>query len=172
MSAAGGLAGIGPDGQRIFGVVPPEMALALSGLEFLTRIADGRLPAPPFAGTANMALVEVADGRAVFEANPLPAFFNPMGTIHGGWVATVLDSALGCAVHSTLPPGKIYSTVELSLRLVRKVMPASGPVRCEGRIVHAGRSMATAEARLFDKDGKLAAHGATTCMIVDARAGA
>ncbi|VAW13071.1 uncharacterized domain 1 [hydrothermal vent metagenome] len=154
------------DSDRIFGIVPADVALALSGLEFLSRIASGDLPAPPFARTAKMALTEVTGGRAVFEAHPAEAFFNPMGTIHGGWIATVLDSSLGCAVHSTLEPGYLYTTVELSIRLVRKVTLSSGPMICEGKIVHQGRRMATAEARLFDRDGKLAAHGSTTCLIV------
>lgn len=155
----------GADVKRIYGIVPAKAALQLSGLEFLTRIASGELPSPPFAKTAGMDLRHVAKGLAVFTAYPAEAFFNPMGTIHGGWIATVLDSSLGCAVHTTLAPGVLYSTVELSVRLVRKVMPASGPMSCEGKIVHQGRRMATAEARLLDCDGQLTAHGSATCMI-------
>lgn len=160
----------GADLKRIYGIVPARVALQLSGLEFLLRIARGELPSPPFAETASMDLNEVSKGRAVFKAHPNERFFNPMGTIHGGWIATVLDSSLGCAVHTTLAPGVLYSTVELSVRLVRKVMPASGPMRCEGNVVHQGRRMATAEARLFDCDGKLAAHGSATCMIFEVEA--
>ncbi|MFV2092216.1 MAG: PaaI family thioesterase [Hyphomicrobiales bacterium] len=160
------------DVKRIYGIVPAEIALKLSGLDFLARIARGDLPSPPFAQTAGMELKEVSQGRAVFRAFPAESFFNPMGTIHGGWIATVLDSSLGCAVHTTLQPGSVYSTVELSVRLVRKVMPESGPMICEGKIVHQGRRMATAEARLLDCNGKLAAHGSATCMIFEAGAAA
>ncbi len=157
----------GADVNRIYGIVAPKVALGLSGLEFLNQIVRGELPSPPFAKTAAMNLIEVSEGRAVFEAHPAETFFNPMGTIHGGWIATVLDSSLGCAVHTTLAAGQLYSTVELSVRLVRKVMPQSGPMTCEGKIVHQGRRIATADARLLDCDGKLAAHGSATCLIFD-----
>ena len=161
------MTGIDPDGERIFGLVPPEVALELTGLEFLSRIVDGTFPSPPFAQTANMALTDVSAGRAVFEAHPDEKFFNPLGTIHGGWISTVLDSALGCAVHTTLDAGLLYTTVELSVRMVRKVMPASGPMLCEGNVVHRGRRIITAEARLIDAHGKLAAHGSVTCLVLE-----
>jgi len=153
---------------RIYGIVPPNIAVQLSGLEFLTQIINGDLPSPPFAKTAAMDLRQVSEGYAEFHAHPQEAFFNPMGTIHGGWIATVLDSSLGCAVHTTLEPGILYSTVELSVRLVRKVMPDSGPMICKGNVVHQGRRIATAEARLLDCNGKLVAHGSATCLIFEA----
>jgi uncharacterized protein (TIGR00369 family) len=141
-------------------------AMQTSGLEFLRQIADGALPCPPMAQTLGLRLVEVAEGRAVFEVEPAEWHYNPIGVVHGGLAATVLDSALGCAVQSTLPAGTGYTTVELKVNMVRAITDTSGPLRAEATIVHRGKRMATAEGRLTDADGRLYAHGSTTCMIL------
>jgi len=112
-------------------------------------------------------LLEVDDGRAVFQGIPLPQHYNPLGTVHGGWFATLLDSALGCAVQSTLPAGRSYTTAELSLNIVRPASHKTGPLRAVSRVIHGGRQMATAEARIEDEQGKLYAHAITTCFVFD-----
>ena len=117
-------------------------------------------------------IAEVEEGRVVFVGTPSAGFFNPLGTIHGGWTATILDSAMACAVHATLRVGEGYTTLEMKLNYVRPVMPASGPVRCEGRLIHRGGSVATSEGRLIDAQGKLLAHGTETYMIFGVKAGA
>ena len=141
----------------------------LSGRERLAAMIAGDLPAPPFAGTSAIRLVEVGDGRAAFVGNPSQAFLNPLNTIHGGWIATIIDSALGCAVHSKLAAGQTYTTTAMTVNYVRALAPDSGEVRCEGIAVHSGRRTATSEARLTDAKGRLIAHGSETCLIMDVR---
>jgi uncharacterized protein (TIGR00369 family) len=150
------------------GVVPREVLLAQDGLSFLTAIAERRLPAPPIAQLMDFALTEVEHGRALFAGVPSFDHYNPIGTVHGGWVATLLDSALGCAVHSTLQQGEAYTTLELKVNLVRAVTKDTGRVFAEGKIVHRGRTVGTADAYLRDAEGKLYAHATTTCMIFPA----
>jgi uncharacterized protein (TIGR00369 family) len=155
-----------------FGVVPREVAGAMTGLEFLEKLRDGALPAPPFAEVTDIWITEVERGRVVFEATPSPQFLNPMGSVHGGWIATVLDSAMGCAVHSIMQAGQGYATVDMSVSLVRAVSAKTGPLRCEGKLIHAGNRIATAEGRLWDEAGTLIAHGSETCLVIGpARAG-
>ena len=137
-----------------------------SGLEFLRDIAAGVLPLPPIGKTLNFFLLEADEGRAVFQGTPTFDFYNPIGTVHGGWAATLLDSCMACAVQTTLKKGQAYTTVELKLNLVRPLTDQTGPVRAEGKIVHAGKQIATSEGRLFGPDGKLYAHGTTTCLII------
>lgn len=153
--------------DRIFGVVSRDMLTAEPGLAFLQSMIEGRHPAPTMARTVNMALTEVAEGRAVFHGIPTDDFFNPSGTIHGGWAATILDSAMGCAVHTTLKAGQAYTTVEMKLNFVRPIMPSSGRLTCEGVVIHRGGTLATSEGKLVDASGKLIAHGTETCMIFD-----
>jgi len=143
----------------------------MSGLEFLRSVLRGELPAPPFAHLMDMGLVEVEEGRAVFNGHPAEFHYNPIGVVHGGFAFTLLDSALGCCVQSTLPIGMAYTTVELHVNLVRPITSKTGVVRAEATIVHSGRRMATAEARLSDAAGKLYAHGTTTCMIFPVKEG-
>ncbi len=150
------------------GVARPEEALSQTGLEFLNGMLAGKYPAPPIAETLDFWLVEVEFGRAVFQGRPLLRHYNPLGSVHGGWFATLLDSALGCAVHSTMPAGKAYTTAELKVNIVRPLSTQVPLVRAEGKVIHGGRRMATAEARLTGPDGKLYAHGSTTCFIFDA----
>jgi uncharacterized protein (TIGR00369 family) len=106
-------------------------------------------------------------GHALFQGRPRANHYNPLGTVHGGWFAALLDSAVGCAVHTTLPAGKAYTTLELKLNFVRPLTDAVPVVRAEGRILHSGRQVATAEGKLFGPDGKLYAHATTTCLIFD-----
>jgi uncharacterized protein (TIGR00369 family) len=113
--------------------------------------------------------LEVEEGRAVFQGTPGEKHLNPMGTIHGGWYATLLDSALGCAVHTMMPVGRGYTTAELSVNLVRAIGPNVQRVRAEGRIIHCGRQLATADARIVGPDGTLYAHGTTTCLVFEMR---
>ena len=142
-----------------------EQGKAMSGLDYMKALAAGRLPRPPIARTLNFTLVEVEAGRAVFEGWPEEFHYNPIGGVHGGFAATLLDSALGCAVHTTLPQGTAYTTLQLNVNFVRAISTETGMLRCEARVIHQGRQMATAEAALTDADGKLYAHGTTTCLI-------
>ncbi len=151
------------------GVVPAETLLAYDGLSFLKAIIAGELPAPPIAGTLNFALVEAELGRAVFAGTPKFEHYNPIGGVHGGFAATLLDSALGCAVHSTLAKGETYTTLEFKVNLVRPLSKDTGRVIADGHIVHRGRTVGTSEATLKDEGGKLYAHATTTCMIFPAK---
>lgn len=146
-----------------------EQIGALSGLDLLHGMMRGELPAAAIGRTLDFLLIEVEHGRAVFQGTPGPAHLNPMGGVHGGWYATLLDSALGCCVHASLPAGKAYTTLELKLNIVRALTPKVPRVRAEGRVIHLGGQTATADARLVGPDGKLYAHGSTTCLIFDVR---
>lgn len=146
----------------------PRAALARrAGLDLLQAMMRGELPRPPVTESMSFILVEAEAGRVAFEGTPSAAFFNPLGSIHGGWSATLLDSCVGCAVHSLLPAGKGYTTVELKVNYVRPVMPESGRLRAEGRAIHVGGRVGTAEGRLTDAHGRLYAHATTTCLILD-----
>jgi uncharacterized protein (TIGR00369 family) len=144
----------------------PQALLGVSGLDYLRGIIRGDYPAAPIAATLGFMPVEVDHGRAVFAGTPQRYAYNPIGSVHGGWSATLLDSAMGCAVHSTLPAGKAYATVDLAIHLVRPLTDQTGAVRCEAHVVHAGGSIATAEGRIVDAAGTLYAHGTTTCLIL------
>jgi uncharacterized protein (TIGR00369 family) len=141
----------------------------LDGLTYLRRILEGKYPQAPIASLLGFHLVEIADGLAVWECTPGEQHYNPIGVVHGGLACTLLDSAMGCAVNSTLKAGTGYTTLELKINLVRAITVDTGPMRCEGRIVHRGRQTATAEGRLLDAAGKLYAHATTTCMIFNAQ---
>jgi uncharacterized protein (TIGR00369 family) len=151
------------------GVVAADVLLAYDGLAFLQALIAGDLPAPPIAETLGFWLVEVETGRAVFAGTPEFRHYNPIGVVHGGFAATLLDSAVGCAVHSTLAKGEAYTTLELKLNLVRPLTDKTGLVRAEGRVLHRGRQMATAEGYLRDGADKLYAHATTTCMVFPAK---
>lgn len=154
-----------------FGCVDPKMATSMSGLEFLRAMMAGTFPAPPIAEVLNFLLVDADVGRAVFEGIPSDRFRNPLGTVHGGWMSTMLDSALGCAVHSTLKAGQAFTTVDLAVSFVRAVHESTGKMRCEAKVIHVGGRIATAEGRLVDAGGKLYAHGTTTCLVMSAPTG-
>jgi uncharacterized protein (TIGR00369 family) len=143
-----------------------ETARGLSGLEFLKKIVSGELPPPPLAVLLNFDLVEIDEGRATFAVEPAEYHYNPIGVVHGGLAATMLDSAMGCAVHSTLPAGAGYTTLEIKVNFIRAMSGTTGRVRCEAKVVHVGARTATAEGRVIDEAGKLYAHGTTTCLIL------
>ena len=150
------------------GVARPEQVAHLSGMELLQAMLRGELPYAAIAKTLDFTIIEVGEGRAVFQGSPGPTHLNPMGGIHGGWYATMLDSALGCAVHTLMPPGRGYTTAELGVNLVKAIHPTKTPrVRAEGRVIHCGRQLATAEARIVGPDGTLYAHATTTCLVFD-----
>ena len=155
--------------EKKYGVVSPEVLTSYDGLGFLRAIIDGTLPNPPISEVLGFHLIEVENGRAVFEGLPEYRYYNPIGTVHAGFAATLLDSALGCAIFSTLIKGDAWTTLELKLNLVRPLTKDTGPVRAEGRIIHRGRTVATSEGDLKDRAGKLYAHATTTCMIFPAK---
>ena len=137
-----------------------------SGLEFLEAMARGELPPPPIMSTLGVDGFSVGPGWARFAFVPAEHHYNPIGSVHGGVAATLLDSALGCAVHTTLPAGVGYTTVDLQVSFVRALTATTGRVRCEGRVIHAGSRIATAEARITDADERLYAHGTATCLVL------
>ena len=149
------------------GVAAPAQWAGKSGLEQMQAMLAGELPFAPIAQTLDFSLIGVGPGVALFQGRPGPAHFNPMGGVHGGWFATMLDSALGCAVHTMMPPGRGYTTAELGVNFVRGLTPKVGRVRAEGQVIHCGKQLATAEARLFGPDGTLFAHATTTCLVFE-----
>lgn len=154
------------------GPLPAALTAQRPGLEALRDMIAGLLPGPPISHAMHFLLVHVAPGEAVFQGRPSAEYLNPLGTLHGGWYATLLDSAAGCAVHTTLQPGRAYTTLEFKMNLVRAIGPEVQCVRAEGRTVHVGRQTATAESRLVGPDGKLYAHASTTCLFFDLPAAA
>ncbi len=148
-----------------FGLADPSDVAGMDGLTMLRKMIAGDLPAPTMARTLNFILREVDDGMARFEGQPTEDHYNPLRTVHGGWAATVLDSALGCAVQTTLDAGELYTTVEFKVNLVRPLVPEIGNLICVGEVVHRGRTIATSEASLKDEAGKLYAHATETCAI-------
>jgi uncharacterized protein (TIGR00369 family) len=144
-----------------------EAGRGLSGMEYLQRLVRGELPPPPIAVLMNFGLSEIAEGRAIFVCDPAEYHYNPIGLIHGGLAATLLDSAMGCAVHTTLPAGVGYTTLEIKVNYVRPIMAGKGTIRCEGTVIHRGSRTATAGGRVVDDDGKLYAHATTTCLILE-----
>lgn len=151
-------------------VVLPEALLSCDGISFLRAMLEGLLPPPPITETLGFRLASVEPGRVVFEGEPQAHHYNPIGSVHGGFAMTLLDSALGCAVHSMLGKGETYTTLEMKVNLVRPLTKDTGLVSAEGRILHRGRTVGTAEGDLKDAGGKLYAHATTTCMIFPAKA--
>jgi uncharacterized protein (TIGR00369 family) len=146
-------------------------AATMSGVDYLRAMMRGEIPGPPIAELMGIVLAEVEHGRAAFEAEPAEYHYNPIGVVHGGLAATLLDSAMACAVHSTLPAGVGYTTLDMHVHYVRALTGATGRVRCEGEVVHAGSRVATAQGRLVDAGGKLYAHATETCLILRPDAG-
>ena len=139
---------------------------ALSGLDQMLAMARGEVPAPPIAELIGMEVVEVEKGRVIFALTPGFQHYNPIGLVHGGITATLLDSAMGCAVHTTLEPGQGYGTLDLSTRFVRPLTADTGRILCEGVVVHRGRSTATTEGRVWaEESGKLLAHGSGSALV-------
>lgn len=148
-----------------------ERAAGMSGLEQMEAIMRSELPPPPIAVLMRMAPVDVGEGRVRFRGEPGEEHYNPIGVVHGGYAATLLDTVLGCAVQTTLPAGRLYTTLSLETKLVRPITRETGPVLAAGSVIHVGRRQATAEARITGEGtGKLLAHGTTTCMVFDAPA--
>lgn len=143
-----------------------KAARSMTGLQQLQAVIAGKVPPPTIAKTLDFTLKEIAHGKAVFEGTPSEQHLNPVGTVHGGYAATLLDSALGCSVHTVLEPGEGYTTVDLNVKYIRALKPGMGKVLAIGEIVHKGRKIATADARLVGEDGKLYATGTTTCIIL------
>ena len=149
------------------GVAKPEHFMGKTGLEQMQAMLEGGMPYPHIAETLDFALVEIEAGKAVFQGTPQLKHYNPLGTVHGGWYATLLDSAVGCAVHTMLPVGRGYTTAELSVNIVRAASHKSGPLRAIGTVIHCGKQLATAEGRIVGPDGKLYAHATTTCLVFE-----
>jgi uncharacterized protein (TIGR00369 family) len=143
-----------------------EAGRTMAGIDFMRAIRDGRLPQPPIAQLVGFSLVEVEPGHAVFEVVPGERHYNPIGVVHGGLAMTLLDSAMGCAVHTLMPAGSAYTTLEAKTNLVRAITAETGKLRAIGKTVHVGKRMATAEGRLEDASGRLYAHSSTTCIVL------
>ena len=138
-----------------------------TGRQILEGMMSGELPHPHMNETLDFDLMEVGDGHAVFQGVPHLRYYNPMGTVHGGWYSTLLDSALGCDVQSKLPAGRAYTTAELSINIVRAASHKTGPLRAVANVIHSGKQIATAEAKILDAEGRLYAHATTTCFVFD-----
>ena len=149
------------------GLARPSEVAGMTGLQIMQAMLAGELPYPHIAETLDFSLIEVAPGTAVFQGTPQLKHYNPLGSVHGGWYATLLDSALGCAIHTMMPPGRGYTTAELGLNLVRAIGSKAPRVRAEGKVIHCGRQLATAEGRLYGPDGTLYAHATTTCLVFE-----
>jgi len=156
---------VAASGDSGFGVVPLETARTVDALVLFREMIAGRLPAPPIARTLGFQLSEVEHGRVVFRYEPVFDHYNPLGTVHGGIAATLLDSVMGCAVHSTLKAGIAFTTLEIKINYVRAMTDKTGLVTAEGKIINVGSRIGTAEGRLVDATGRLLAHGTTTCLI-------
>ena len=150
-----------------YGVTPTEVMAAMAGIDFVRAIFDGKLPVPPIMQSIEPFDSTVEPGVVVMYSTPGFRHYNPIGSVHGGYAATLLDSAMGLAVHSTLPAGSGYTTLEFKVSFIRGMTKDSGPVRTEGCILNVGRRAATAEARITDANGRLLAHATTTCLVFE-----
>ena len=151
------------------GVITAATALSMDGLSMMQAMLRGELPYPSIGRTLDFMLVQASHGEVIFQGTPGVNHLNPMGAVHGGWFATMLDSALGCAVHTTLAAGRGYGTTDLNIKIVRALTPQVRRVRAIAQVVHVGRQLATAEGRLVGPDGKLYAHGSTSCLVFEAK---
>jgi uncharacterized protein (TIGR00369 family) len=149
------------------GVVDPAIATERTGLDFLKSMLERRAPSPRFSETTDIWLVSAEEGRVVFEAMPSARFHNPMGVIHGGWIATLLDSCMGCVVQSTLKAAQTYTTIEMKTVFVQAAHADTGLLRCEGTLLHSGKRIASSEGKVFDREGRLIAYGSETCLVTD-----
>jgi uncharacterized protein (TIGR00369 family) len=150
-----------------YGVTPTEVMAAMPGIDFVRAIFDAKLPAPPIMQTIEPFDSTAEPGVVVMHSTPGFRHYNPIGSVHGGYAATLLDSAMGLAIHSALPAGSGYTTLEFKVSFIRGMTKDSGPVRTEGRILNVGRRAATAEARITDAKGRLLAHATTTCLVFE-----
>lgn len=154
-----------PERKVTYGVVSNEAKKTMTGLQLLTGVMEGKLPPPPIQETLKFRLVEVKRGLVVFAGTPTFEFYNPLGSVHGGYTTALLDSCMSCAVHSTLETGYSYATLEVKINFVRAITTETGEVRAEGKVINVGKRIGTAEGRLVDSAGKIYAHGTTTCLI-------
>jgi uncharacterized protein (TIGR00369 family) len=154
--------------SKVYGTVSAEQRNEMSGLEFVQGLADGTLPLNTMAETLRYDVSEAASGRVVVTAVPNGSHLNPAGTVHGGLAATMLDSCMGLAIHSMLEKGVGSTTLEFKVSLVRPITPETGPIKAEGVVLNCGRRIGTAEGRITDQQGRLLAHGTTTCLIFQA----
>jgi uncharacterized protein (TIGR00369 family) len=153
--------------SKTYGTVSADRRKAMSGLEFIQGLVDGSLPLNTIAQTLGYEVTEAVNGRVVVTAVPSDAHLNPTGTVHGGLAATLLDSAMGLAIHSTLEQGHSQTTLEFKISLLRPITPETGPIKAEGVVLSRGRRIGTAEGRLTDREGRLLVHGTTTCLIFE-----
>lgn len=151
-----------------FGLTPPEVLASMSGLDFLQKMFAGELPHATMMQQVGLVGGSAEKGHVIFRAVPGPQHYNPIGTVHGGFAATLLDSAMGCAVQSMLPAGTVYTSLEFKISLIRAITSDTGEVRAEGRALNVGRRVGTAEGQLLDSKGRLLAHGTTTCLVFEA----
>ncbi len=149
------------------GITSPAQLASMSGQSFFDAMFAGELPSPPIGETLDFIPIHIQGGKSIFQGRPGQQHYNPLGSVHGGWFCTILDSAVGCAIHSTLPAGKGYTTLEIKVNMIRALTKAIPLVRAEANIIHVGRQTATAEGRIVGPDGKLYAHATTTCLIFD-----
>ena len=155
---------------RFSGFLSSKQTSNMTGMEVMQAVRRGDLPCGPMAVTMNYLLMEIESGRAVLQGNPTSSVLNVQGFVHGGWFASILDGAVGNAIHSLLPAGKGYTTLDLSVKMTRAISPSVGRVRAVGTVIQVGRKIATAEGKIFGPDGKLHAFATTTCMILDINA--
>jgi uncharacterized protein (TIGR00369 family) len=153
---------------KTYGTVGPDKRKLMTGLEFVQGLVDGTLPLNTIAETLGYDITEAREGRVVVSAVPTSAHLNPAGTVHGGFTATLLDSCMGLAIQSTLEKGVVQTTVEFKITLIRPITPETGLITAEGVVLSRGRRIGTAEGRIADSNGRLLAHGTTTCLIFDA----
>lgn len=149
------------------GIATPAQVLGKTGMEQMQAMMAGLMPYPHISDTMDFVLVEIGMGTATFQGTPQLKHYNPLGSVHGGWYATLLDSAVGCAVHTMMPIGRAYTTAELSLNIVRAASHTTGPLRAIGTVLHCGKQLATAQGRIVDAQGKLYAHATTTCLVFE-----
>jgi uncharacterized protein (TIGR00369 family) len=144
-----------------------EIRRQLSGLEFFKKMIAGELPPPPLVVLLGLKLVEAEPGRVTFTGVAREEFYNGMGVAHGGFAATLLDSALGCAINTMMPAGRVFTTIDLQIHYTRALRREAGELRCTATVVHVGSRTATSEGRIVDAAGKVYAHGTTTCILVE-----
>lgn len=147
------------------GVISASQLASMSGKALFDAMFAGELPSPPIGETLDFIPIHIENGHAIFQGRPGQKHYNPLGSVHGGWFCAILDSAVGCAIHSTLPAGKAYTTLEIKVNMIRALTKAIPLVRAEANIIHVGGQTATAEGRIVGPDGKLYAHATTTCLI-------
>lgn len=153
--------------EKRYGVVSVDDRKALSGMEFVTGLVDGSLPLNTMARTLGYDIVECAKGKVIAVSRPTEDYLNPEGTVHGGYTTTLLDTCMGLAIRTMIDKGLGSTTLELKISMIRPITPDSGPVRVEGSVLSCGRRVGTAEGRITDREGKLLAHGTTTCLIFE-----